>query len=491
MVATAIAIAMVTGGVANAQPSAPPSKTLERAIALYDKKDFVSATIELYKVLSGETGDGPQNVERARFFLAKTLVHLDFDAAALTSFERIVQTPNHPYRSASAKWLVAIADRRVVPFAGSILWDLRDERDLHRLDDETRGWFVFHVGREAARRGDVTAADRLERVPAGSKARARAALVAAEVAFRKQDIGGGIRLAMSAADDPARAVEAAQVIATWTRLLRQAPRADEAFQKLASGTTPAAGYARFQRSRLAVERAAVPDLSGVPAPALDAVVLGTACGRSTGDLMPALVETIVAGRKSVTTLLSWEDNTEAFQSIARSSGKGPLIDRWLADPDTQEMIGWVAELDRELALLASMDRAWQTTQVAADILQELTVQQSLAQADAGKRLRDRLQALADDLAKLEPIVRRAIDRRVAAGPDPSHGGFVVTADVCGGTVAAAANGPTPSIATSPNPTPRPHGCGGCATGDDSGGLALLAFAIALSARRHGSRRRQR
>ena len=33
--------------------SGPPSKTLERAIKLYDKKDFFSASIELKKVLDG------------------------------------------------------------------------------------------------------------------------------------------------------------------------------------------------------------------------------------------------------------------------------------------------------------------------------------------------------------------------------------------------------------------------------------------------------
>jgi hypothetical protein len=41
--------------------STPPSKTLERAIKLYDKKDFFSASIELKKVLDGESGDDAKN----------------------------------------------------------------------------------------------------------------------------------------------------------------------------------------------------------------------------------------------------------------------------------------------------------------------------------------------------------------------------------------------------------------------------------------------
>src|SRR6478736_3367805 len=53
--------------------STPPSKTLERAIKLYDKKDFFSASIELKKVLDGESGDDAKNKQRAEFFMGKTL----------------------------------------------------------------------------------------------------------------------------------------------------------------------------------------------------------------------------------------------------------------------------------------------------------------------------------------------------------------------------------------------------------------------------------
>ncbi|MEO8701626.1 MAG: hypothetical protein ABI867_16390, partial [Kofleriaceae bacterium] len=51
----------------------PPSKTLERAIKLYDKEDFFSASIELKKVLDGESQDDAKNKQRAEFFMGKTL----------------------------------------------------------------------------------------------------------------------------------------------------------------------------------------------------------------------------------------------------------------------------------------------------------------------------------------------------------------------------------------------------------------------------------
>lgn len=49
-------------------------------------------------------------------------------------------------------------------------------------------------------------------------------------------------------------------------------------------------------------------------------------------------------------------------------------------------------------MLQKSDKAWQTTQVAAEVQAELTVQQSVAAADAGKVARDRVDRLARELA---------------------------------------------------------------------------------------------
>src|SRR5215207_1436550 len=68
--------------------STPPSKTLERAIKLYDKKDFFSASIELKKVLDGESGDDAKNKQRADFFMGKTLYQMNFYAGSLAYFDR-------------------------------------------------------------------------------------------------------------------------------------------------------------------------------------------------------------------------------------------------------------------------------------------------------------------------------------------------------------------------------------------------------------------
>src|SRR3569623_415454 len=100
--------------------STPPSKTLERAIKLYDKKDFFSASIELKKVLDGESGDDAKNKQRAEFFMGKTLYQMGFYAGALAYFDKIVQAgDNHTYHGATLKWLAALS--RVLPETSGVL----------------------------------------------------------------------------------------------------------------------------------------------------------------------------------------------------------------------------------------------------------------------------------------------------------------------------------------------------------------------------------
>ena len=58
----------------------------------------------------------------------------------------------------------------------------------------------------------------------------------------------------------------------------------------------------------------------------------------------------------------------------------------LNDKTLLKTFAWVDELNHELDMLQKSDKAWQTTQVAAEVLQELTVQQSVA---AGRRRQGR------------------------------------------------------------------------------------------------------
>ena len=92
------------------QQSDQPSKMFERALKLYDGEDYYSASIELNKVVEGESGDGEANKQKAEFWMSKTLYNMKFYSGALTYFERIVQKgATHAYYNATLKWLASLS----------------------------------------------------------------------------------------------------------------------------------------------------------------------------------------------------------------------------------------------------------------------------------------------------------------------------------------------------------------------------------------------
>src|SRR5882762_10257553 len=104
----------------------------------------------------------------------------------------------------------------------------------------------------------------------------------------------------------------------------------------------------------------------------------------------------------------YDDNAEFYEYVkkvkAAKAGLDPVTQRLvmsvLNDKTLLKTFAWVDELNHELDMLQKSDKAWQTTQVAAEVLQELTVQQSVAAADAGKVARERVDGLQRELGIL-------------------------------------------------------------------------------------------
>jgi hypothetical protein len=114
-------------------------------------------------------------------------------------------------------------------------------------------------------------------------------------------------------------------------------------------------------------------------------------------------------RKEVETILSkFPDNAQFYDYILKiKSGEAGLSERAehaasgaLADRSLLKNIEWVNELDRELKAIDKADPAWKSTAVAGNILQDLTLQKSLAANDAGQLARNRLQRLASEIQDL-------------------------------------------------------------------------------------------
>ena len=465
-------------------PTSTPSVTLERAIKLYDRTDYISASVELQKILAGQTADTARGKERAEFFMGKTLYQMGFYAAAWSRFASIIQTgATHTYFAASSKWLIAILRVTPSPSVRSVMFAYRgtsviDDPVLSTIRDE----FAYQLGRELAGR-DVPkseAIDMLSKVSPSSPFGARAQLELARVKLRAKDIPGGIEAAMLAGQSPDLGIEAAHAIATWTHIHGAADQARAPLGVLAKTSA----YARYQLSRAMLDgKLELPGLDRVTSQAFDAVMLPSACrARWPADVKPLARTVLAEARPVIAKLLGFEDNNELFEHVRRMAAQRPMPGTdvalaVLSDPTMRERLAWVDEINKELGMMQKLDRAWQTTQAAAEVLQELTVIQSIEMADTGLAARQRLQLLARELDVLEKVIAGASPAfALSAGPDVELGsGLAVTSELCG-----AGGGTAPTIAAPIKPT---SGCAGCQTRESSWSFLVIAALVLAKMKR--------
>jgi hypothetical protein len=104
-----------------------------------------------------------------------------------------------------------------------------------------------------------------------------------------------------------------------------------------------------------------------------------------------------------------EDDNAEFYKYAKKirEGRAGLPDNTqrlaftaLQDRQLLKTFAYVDELDREIQQYERSDKAWKTTAIAGEVLQELTVQKSLAEAEAGRLARERIQRLIKELNEL-------------------------------------------------------------------------------------------
>src|SRR3569623_873249 len=423
--------------------STPPSKTLERAIKLYDKKDFFSASIELKKVLDGESGDDAKNKQRAEFFMGKTLYQMGFYAGALAYFDKIVQAgDNHTYHGATLKWLAAL--RPVLPDTSGILQKIGpyhpsalNDPSLASEKDE----LLFLLGRHYYSKGGdgdfEKAIGLFEQVDRNSPFFIKAKFFEGVTYVREYQgkpavdavkqilIIGEERPPQYSADDIDNYRELAQL--QMARVFYSPQQFDTSikyFEKLPQDSADwaeslfEASWAYYMKT---LNSKALGNILTLDAPyfenqfypeavLLRAVIYYKYC------LYDQAVEAIQDFNdkygpltKNLNDIVKkYDDNAEFYEYVKKvRAGKAGL------DPQTQRLVmsvlndktllknfQWVDELNHELDMLQKSDKAWQTTQVAAEVLQELTVQQSVAAGDAGKVARDRVDREARELARL-------------------------------------------------------------------------------------------
>jgi tetratricopeptide (TPR) repeat protein len=425
---------------------AQASETLQRAIKLYDKHDFFSASIELQKVLDKESGDDARNVQRAEFFMGKTLYQMNFYAASLTYFDKIVQAGDqHTYHGAALKWLAALS--RVLPETSGILQKI-GSYDESALEDPSlssvKDELMFLLGRHYYNKGgdgDFEKAIALfQKVDRNSEFYIKAKFFEGVTYVRmyqghpavdafKEILVIGQEHAEHAA--PYKVPDIADynelALLQMARVFYSTQQFDlsiKYFERLDQNSEDwaeslfEASYAYFMKT---LNSKALGNIHTLNAPyfedeffpesmLLKGVIYFKYCLYDQAEeAVSDFNDKYGPLAKNLQTLLAkYDDNSEFYDYIKKvkngKAGLDPtttrLVSSVLNDKTLLKTFSWVDELNHELDMLQKSDKAWQTTKVAADVLAALTVEQSVAATNAGKVARDRIDRLQRELGSL-------------------------------------------------------------------------------------------
>jgi TolA-binding protein len=415
----------------------PASNTLERAVKLYDKGDYHSASIELKKVLAGETGDDAKNKQRAEFFLGKTVYQMGYYAGALKIFEDIVQTgSNHAYHGATLKWLAALS--RVLPETSGIL-ELIGTYDVNFLDDpimkDVRDELYFLLGRHFYRKGAFDQAiDLFTRVSRESEFFIKAKFFEGVTYVRKLDgppAGEAFKEILVIGRERPKQYKPEDIVEFEELAIMQMARvfystqnfkkAIEYYEKLEQDS-PDWATSLFEASwayfMLTNNSKALGNIHTLNAPyfenefypesvLLKSVIYYKYCQYDRAlESVAEYNEKYQPLRRNLQDILGkFEDNAEFYEYVrkirAARAGLDAVTQRLamsvLQDRTLMKTFSWVDELEKEIKTFEKSDAAWRSTAVAVDVQTELELRKSEAEAQAGKLARERIQRLVNEL----------------------------------------------------------------------------------------------
>ena len=413
------------------------SATMDRALRLYKSGDYYSASIEFYKVVNKEVRDTEASQQRAVFSLGKTLYQMGYYAASLAYFDRIVgEGRKHRYYGPTLKWLVSLA--RVLPETSGIL-DKVGEYGTEDADDASnrsvRNELYYLLGRYAYRKNQLDRAiDLFQKVEEIDPFYLRAKLFEGVTHVRKRDPKPAVlafkQILRVAADRPKqfprgeldRFEELAQLqMARVFYSTRQYDTSIKYFEKLTPKSPDwldslfEASWAYFMKTNFSKALGNIHTLNAPyfeeqffpESPLLSAVIFYKYCLYDRAlEMVAAYNGKFKPLRQNLKAVVAkHEDDSEFYKYVLQIvDGKAGLekdtqllVSSVLTDKTLKKTFNWVAELAKELKMLEKADKSWQGTAIAGEVLQELTLQESLAVADAGKLARDRIERLMKEL----------------------------------------------------------------------------------------------
>ena len=407
---------------------------LEEALKSYKAKDFLRASLILYRVVSrNEVAVSPVE-QKAEYTLGKTLYRLGLFQASVNFFDRVVQGgPDHRYYKATCKWLYYLS-RKISGDPG-----LLEKIAKYKPEDcpaEFRQELSFLLGQYHYKRGAVeTGLPFLRQVGAESRY------------FPKAKFLEGISYVRL--EQPKPAAEA------FKDLLRATVTADEVtedlkyFNQLAILSMARVFYsigdfrkavkyydqilldstlwldALFEASwsffRLNNHQKALGNLHTLNSPffkdeyvpegpILKAVIFYSNCNyERTRETINQFRTTYEPLRDEIKGYLdSFADPAEFYGFLSKLQDSGTsmsprfkqIINAAFRDKTLKRANAYIRELDREVALIRGSKSTWSKSRLAELIIQETEVIKSLAVHEAGTLAKARLQRVVDELNSL-------------------------------------------------------------------------------------------
>ncbi len=440
-----------------------PTSTLLAGIEYYEQKRYTQATDAFKSVIDRKTGDSPENIQRADFFMAKSLYQMKLYAVSLAYFDRIASAGTaHLYYGVTIKWLLALS--RVLPEGSGVhgklatydhaIFDASFNADV--LDE-----LLYQRGLHEHRKGDNdTAIAFLENVSVASPMRRKADFVRgvayvarSEAELAVQAFKDVLKMGLDNSSDKS-AKESARVATLATLQLARLYYAnkdyetsimfyekipkDSAKHQEAQFEVSWAYYlgGHFTKALASLYALGASDANAQVMPEsslLRSVIFYKLCQYDRG------LENLAAHEKRYGDLTeklavfidSYEDYAEFAMHVDLVRRKGRLnrvkvetfVTGVLLEGRSKKAVEWIQELRSEITILEDADPDWQVSDIADEALQELTVDLALAEAGLGGLARKELQeALADLKETAASVARTKLEIQTAnSGATPAKG----------------------------------------------------------------------
>jgi tetratricopeptide (TPR) repeat protein len=423
-----------------------PSKVLERAFKLYDGEDFYSASIELNKVIEGESGDTEPNKQKAEFWMGKALYNMKYFSASLSYFGRIVtKGPSHAYYNATLKWLASLTHQlpdstAILELIGKYQRAQLDEPALEKVRDE----LYFLLGKFYYQKGNFKEAVELfSTVPTSSEFYVQAKLFEGATHVREYQAKPAVdsfkevlRASAESTDPKIKPFEdlANLSLARTFYSTGQFDLAVKYFDRVSQDSFDWANslfessWANFMLKQKGYSKA-LGNIHTIQAPYFDdyvkpesiaealtvkATIYFYNCQYERAAEAIAEFNSVYPGVHDDLKKLgsSMPDNSALFDAAVKiRAGQSGLPEQTeraargvLGDLSMVKRFQYVEELDRELKQYDKAEPDWKSTNIAQTVFADLTLQRSLAVNEAGELARKRIIRLIQDLGQLKKRV---------------------------------------------------------------------------------------